>query len=42
MRRPFRKPLVVVSPKKLLKFGGAGSDLEEMKEGTTFNRIIGD
>ena len=40
MRRPFRKPLVVVAPKKLLKFGGAGSNIEDFAPGTTFKRII--
>lgn len=40
MRRSFRKPLVVVSPKKLLKLGAAGSNLEDMASGTTFLRII--
>lgn len=29
MRMPFRKPLIVVSPKKLLRFKGACSDIEE-------------
>lgn len=42
MRRPFRKPLVVVAPKKLLKFGGAGSNIEEFAQGTTFKRTIDD
>lgn len=42
MRRPFRKPLVVVSPKKLLKFAGAGSNIEDFGKGTTFQRIIDD
>jgi len=42
MRRPYRKPLVVVAPKKLLKFGGAGSSIEEFAKGTTFKRIIDD
>jgi len=34
MRLPFRKPLVVASPKKLLRFKGATSKLEAFGEGT--------
>lgn len=34
MRLPFRKPLIVVAPKKLLRLKGATSDLAEMAEGT--------
>ena len=40
MRRTFRKPLIVVAPKKLLRFKDACSDLEEFKEGLRFSRII--
>lgn len=42
MRRPFRKPLVVVSPKKLLKLKAAGSDIEEFGAGLRFLKVIGD
>jgi len=42
MRRPFRKPLVVVAPKKLLKYAGAGSNIEDFTKGTTFQRVIDD
>lgn len=42
MRLPFRKPLVVVSPKKLLRFKGATSDLEDFGPGTRFLPLIGD
>lgn len=42
MRMPFRKPLIVAAPKKLLKFKGAGSDLEEFTEGTRFLPLISD
>jgi 2-oxoglutarate dehydrogenase complex dehydrogenase (E1) component-like enzyme len=42
MRRTFRKPLVVVAPKKLLKFGAAGSTIEEFADGETFKRVIGE
>ena len=40
MLRPFRKPLIVVAPKKLLKLREAGSDIEEFHEGKCFLRII--
>ena len=40
--RPFRKPLVVVSPKKLLKLREAGSDLDDFSAGNNFKRIIGE
>ena len=36
MRMPYRKPLVVVAPKKLLKFKGASSDLADFDETTRF------
>jgi 2-oxoglutarate dehydrogenase E1 component len=36
MRVPFRKPLVVIAPKKLLRFKGACSDIEDFAEGTKF------
>jgi len=42
MRMPFRKPLVVVSPKKLLRFKGATSNIEEFGPGTRFLPLIGD
>ena len=42
MRVPFRKPLVVVSPKKLLRFKGATSNIEDFTAGTTFLPLIGD
>ena len=34
MRVPFRKPLIVVAPKKLLRFKNATSDIEDFAEGT--------
>jgi 2-oxoglutarate dehydrogenase E1 component len=34
MRRPFRKPLVIMSPKSLLRLGAASSSIEELSEGT--------
>jgi len=42
LRRDFRKPLIVVSPKKLLRLKEACSDLEEFKEGLRFTRVIKD
>lgn len=42
MRMPFRKPLIVVSPKKLLKFKGAACDIEEFGTGTRFQSLISD
>lgn len=42
MRRPFRKPMVVVAPKKLLKLRAANSPIEEFDEGLRFKKIIGD
>uniref|UniRef100_A0AAR2L4L3 2-oxoadipate dehydrogenase complex component E1 n=1 Tax=Pygocentrus nattereri TaxID=42514 RepID=A0AAR2L4L3_PYGNA len=42
MIRNFRKPLIVASPKTLLRFPGAVSGLEEMGPGTSFKAVIGD
>ena len=42
MRYPFRKPLIVVAPKKLLRFKGATSDIEDFSEGTMYKLIIED
>lgn len=42
MRRPFRKPLVVIAPKKLLKFKAAGSEISEFKTGLRFKRVLDD
>lgn len=42
MRMPFRKPLVVISPKKLLRFKGACSNIEDFGEGTRFEMLIKD
>ena len=42
MRMPFRKPLIVVSPKKLLKFKGAACNIEEFGSGTRFQNLIPD
>jgi len=40
--RPFRKPLVVLSPKKLLKLREAASDLNEFFQGHNFREILGE
>jgi|TARA_B110001450_G_C17263721_1_gene336576 2-oxoglutarate dehydrogenase E1 component len=42
MRLPFRKPLIVVAPKKLLRLKGACSDLSDFTEGTRWLPLIGD
>uniref|UniRef100_A0AAX7VBI9 2-oxoadipate dehydrogenase complex component E1 n=1 Tax=Astatotilapia calliptera TaxID=8154 RepID=A0AAX7VBI9_ASTCA len=42
MVRNFRKPLVVVGPKTLLRFSGAVSSLTEMAPGTSFRPVLGD
>lgn len=42
MIRNFRKPLIVASPKTLLRFSGAVSSLDDMGPGTSFKPIIGD
>uniref|UniRef100_A0A673J8G5 2-oxoadipate dehydrogenase complex component E1 n=1 Tax=Sinocyclocheilus rhinocerous TaxID=307959 RepID=A0A673J8G5_9TELE len=42
MIRNFRKPLIVASPKTLLRFSGAVSSLTGMGPGTSFKPVIGD
>jgi 2-oxoglutarate dehydrogenase E1 component len=42
VRRNFRKPLVLFTPKSLLRHKRAVSKLEEMGEGTTFHRVLWD
>nr|XP_057932449.1 2-oxoadipate dehydrogenase complex component E1 [Doryrhamphus excisus] len=42
MIRNFRKPLIVVGPKMLLRFSGAASSLSEMAPGTSFRPVLGD
>lgn len=40
--RNFRKPLIVIGPKTLLRLSGATSSYEEFLHGTTFRSVIGD
>ena len=42
MRRDFRKPLVLMAPKSLLRHKACVSKLSEMAEGTTFHRALWD
>ena len=42
IRRKFRKPLVMPVSKKLLKFRGANSNIEDFTVGLRFQRVLGD
>mgnify|MGYP001237918900 CR=1 FL=1 len=42
IRRTFRKPLIVVTPKSLLRAPEVASRLDEMGPGTSFHRVIAD
>lgn len=42
MRRPFRKPLVLFTPKSLLRHKLCISSLSELAEGTNFRRVLGE
>src|SRR2546430_635862 len=42
IRRKFRKPLVIVTPKSLLRAKEVMSSLADMGPGTTFHRVIGE
>jgi len=42
LRCEFRKPLIVMSPKSLLRHKACVSKLSEMSEGTTFHRVLWD
>ena len=42
IHRQFRKPLVVASTKALLRHKVAVSDMEDLAEGTKFERILGE
>ena len=42
MRREFRKPLIIMTPKSLLRHKHCVSTLSEMETGTTFHRVLWD
>ncbi len=42
LKREFRKPLVIMTPKSLLRHKRAVSNLEDMAEGTSFHRLLWD
>ena len=42
MRREFRKPLIIMTPKSLLRHKRCVSSLKQMESGTTFHRILWD
>lgn len=42
IHRKFRKPLIVMSPKSLLRHKLCVSNLDEFKSGTSFKRVIGE
>ncbi len=42
LRRSFRKPLIVMSPKSLLRHKSCVSMLDEMSNGARFHRVIGE
>ena len=42
MHRPFRKPLIIMTPKSLLRHKKAVSSLADMAEGSTFHRVLRD
>ncbi|WP_421730324.1 2-oxoglutarate dehydrogenase E1 component [Brevundimonas sp.] len=42
MHRPFRKPLILMTPKSLLRHKKAVSTLAEMAEGSSFHRVLHD
>ncbi len=42
MHRPFRKPLILMTPKSLLRHKKAVSRLSDMAEGSSFHRVLAD
>ena len=42
LHRDFRKPLIVFTPKSLLRHKKCASSLDEMSEGTSFHRVLWD
>ncbi|NBB51319.1 2-oxoglutarate dehydrogenase E1 component [Rhizobium sp. CRIBSB] len=42
MHRPFRKPLIIMTPKSLLRHKKAVSSLKDLAEGSSFHRLLHD
>jgi 2-oxoglutarate dehydrogenase E1 component len=42
VHRPFRKPLIIMTPKSLLRHKRAVSTLDDMAEGSSFHRLLAD
>ena len=42
MHRPFRKPLILMTPKSLLRHKKAVSTIADMAEGSSFHRVLRD
>ena len=42
IRRPFRKPLICLESKKLMKYRGAMSNIDDFGEGLRFQKVIDD
>jgi len=42
MHRPFRKPLILMTPKSLLRHKKAVSSIKDMAEGSSFHRVLHD
>ncbi|CAN5127467.1 2-oxoglutarate dehydrogenase E1 component [soil metagenome] len=42
MQRPFRKPLILMTPKSLLRHKKAVSSIKDMAEGSSFHRVLHD
>jgi len=42
LQRPYRKPLVVIAPKTLLRLSAAVSTLDDLAEGTRFQPVLAD
>ena len=40
--RPYRKPLIIMTPKSLLRHKGAVSTMKEMQTGSSFHRVLWD
>lgn len=42
LNRNYRKPLITINSKKLLKFKGANRPIEDILEGTSFSTVYAD